>query len=93
MAILFFRYGRRTVLIIGVLGSSIFAMIRSMSSTYSMFLIFEFLDSAIGSTTYAAGFILALEWVCTKDRVLLGMIITATYPLGQVIQGALKHKI
>lgn len=86
------RFGRRTVLIIGVLGSSIFATIRSMSSSYSMYLIFEFLDSAIGSATYAAALILGLEWVATKDRVLFGMIITATYPLGQVITTSMHVK-
>lgn len=87
-----FRFGRKTILIAGVFGSSTFAMIRSFSINYPMFLIFEFLDSSIGSATYAAGLILSLEWVSTKDRVLLGMIITGAYPLGQIFLGlAARH--
>lgn len=81
------RYGRRTVLIIGVFGSAIFAFIRSIAADYVTFLVFELLDAGIGSVTYSAAFILALEWIGTKDRVLLGTIVTATYPLGQIFLG------
>lgn len=81
------RFGRRTILIIGVLGSVTFAMLRSMAATYSTFILFEFLDAGIGSVTYSASFILAMEWIGIKDRVLLGTIVTATYPLGQIFLG------
>lgn len=87
MGLLSDRFGRRTVLVIGVLGSSIFAMVRSLATNYVMFLTFEFLDAAIGTVTYSASFILAMEWIGAKDRVLLGSIITATYPFGQVFLG------
>src|ERR1700744_3896743 len=76
------RFGRRTILIVGVLGSVVFAFIRSVSPNYITFTMFEFLDAGIGSVTYSASFILAMEWIGVKDRILLVTIITATYPLG-----------
>lgn len=81
------RYGRRTILIVGVLGSVIFAYVRSFAPNYTMFTIFEFLDAGIGSVTYSASFILAMEWIGVKDRILLVTIITATYPFGQIFLG------
>lgn len=87
MGLLSDRYGRRTILITGVFGSSIFAYIRSYAPNYITFVIFEFLDAGIGCVTYSASFILALEWIGVRDRILLGSIVTATYPLGQVFLG------
>lgn len=81
------RLGRRTILIVGVFGSSVFAYIRSIAPNYLTFVLFEFLDAGIGSCTYSASFILALEWIGVKDRVLLGSIVTATYPFGQIFLG------
>lgn len=81
------RFGRRTILIVGVLGSVIFAYARSFSSNYMMFTVFECLDAGIGSVTYSASFILAMEWIGVKDRVFLVTIITATYPFGQIFLG------
>ncbi|XP_031638860.1 solute carrier family 22 member 3-like [Contarinia nasturtii] len=81
------RYGRRTILIAGVFGSTIFAYIRSIASSYVTFVLFEFLDAGFGSMTYSASFILAMEWIGVKDRVLLGSIVTATYPFGQIFLG------
>lgn len=87
MGVLSDRFGRRSVLVAGVLGSSIFALVRSYATNYFMFLTFEFLDAAIGTVTYSASFILAMEWIGVKDRVLLGSVITATYPFGQIFLG------
>lgn len=87
MGILSDRYGRRTILIIGILGSTILACMRSFAANYSTFVALELLDSGVGSCTYSASFILAMEWIGVKDRVLLGTIISAMYPLGQVFLG------
>lgn len=81
------RYGRRAILIVGVFGSATFAYIRSYATNYGTFIAFELLDSGIGSVTYSASFILAMEWIGVKDRVLLGAIVTSTYPFGQLFLG------
>lgn len=87
MGILSDRYGRRTILIVGILGSTILAFMRSFAGDYSTFVTLELLDAGVGSCTYSASFILAMEWIGVKDRVLLGTIISAMYPLGQVFLG------
>lgn len=80
-------FGRRTILIVGVFGSTIFGYLRSFAPNYMTFIAFEFLDAGIGSVTYSTSFILAMEWVNLKHRVLLSCLMTATYPLGQVYLG------
>lgn len=81
------RFGRRTILIIGIFGSSTFAMIQSFSVNYSMFIMLEFLSNAASSIIYSAAFVLALEWVGVKNRIMLITLVTATYPLGQIFLG------
>lgn len=81
------RFGRRFVLIVGVFGSAIFGYLRSFAPNYTTFILFEFLDSAIGSVTYSASFILAMEWVPLNNRILIGSLVTATYPFGQIFLG------
>lgn len=80
-------FGRRTILMVGVLGSATFGYIRSFASNYMTFIAFEFLDAGIGSVTYSSSFILAMEWANLKHRVLLSCIMTATYPFGQIFLG------
>lgn len=80
-------FGRRTILIVGVFGSASFGYIRSFAPNYLTFIVFEFLDAGIGSVTYSSSFVLAMEWVSQKHRVLLSCLMTATYPLGQVFLG------
>lgn len=87
------RFGRRTILIIGIFGSSIFAFLRSIAPDYITFITFEFLEAAIGSANYSAVFILIMEWVGTKDRVLLSAIITALYPLGQIYLAVIARAV
>lgn len=92
MGMLSDRYGRRFVLVVGVLGSCSFAMLRSFATNYSTFLLFEFLDAGVGAVTYSASFLLAMEWIGVKDRVLLGTLVTATYPFGQIFLGIVARQ-
>lgn len=80
-------FGRRTILMVGVFGSATFGYIRSFAPNYMTFIAFEFLDAGIGSVTYSSSFILAMEWVNLKHRVLLSCLMTATYPFGQIFLG------
>lgn len=81
------RYGRRTILIVGILGSTMFAIMRSYATDYTTFVALEFADAAIGSCIYSASFLLAMEWVGRGDRVLLSTIVTGMYPFGQLFLG------
>ncbi|KAI4458691.1 solute carrier family 22 member [Holotrichia oblita] len=60
------RFGRRTLLIIGMVGCGIFGVIRAFVHDYILFLVFEFLDALFLSGTYACCFILATLEKLTK---------------------------
>lgn len=86
-------FGRRSILIIGVFGSTICGYLRSFAPNYMTFIAFEFLDAGIGSVTYSSSFVLAMEWVNLKHRVLLSCLMTATYPLGQIFLGITARSV
>lgn len=86
------HYGRRFILIVGVFGSCVFGIARSFSYNYLTFILFEFLDAGIGACTYSASFLLAMEWIGVKNRVLLATIVTATYPFGQIFLGIVARE-
>lgn len=59
------RFGRRTILIVGVLGSVIFAFIRSVAPNYTTFIIFEFLDAGkITTPILSVVFLIAIFYYC-----------------------------
>lgn len=47
----------------------------------------EFLGAAAGTCTYMAAFVLCIEWVSSKHRVLSSTIIAIIYPLGEILLG------
>lgn len=52
------RYGRRLVLVMGMVLCGIAGVARSFVTSYIWFLILEFIDAMFGAGTYACGFIL-----------------------------------
>ncbi|EDW79038.2 uncharacterized protein Dwil_GK10651 [Drosophila willistoni] len=87
------RYGRRTMLAIGGALSALMGVIRSLSTNYYMFLSFEFLDMAVGSTLFPTAFLLAIELVGPKRRVAAATIITIFYSLGEAFLGFLASQL
>ncbi|XP_049544767.1 organic cation transporter protein-like isoform X1 [Anopheles darlingi] len=87
------QFGRRWILLISVAGSALCGVIRSFSNSYAMFLVFEFLDPAIGSTMYTTAFILALELVGSKKRVTGNNIISCAFSFGEALLGLLAMYI
>lgn len=47
----------------------------------------EFLGAAIGTSTFMAAFVLCVEWVSTKHRVMSSTIVSLFYPLGEILLG------
>ncbi|KAM3955695.1 LOW QUALITY PROTEIN: organic cation transporter protein [Aphomia sociella] len=78
-------FGRRTAFILTAVSSGVMGLVRSFSTKYIMYLVFEFLDAMLGSGVYSTGFILALEMVGLNRRVLGGNLISCTFALGQVV--------
>ncbi|XP_017863547.1 PREDICTED: organic cation transporter protein-like [Drosophila arizonae] len=87
------RYGRRTMLAIAGSLSALMGIIRSLSTNYSMFLCFEFLDMAVGSTLFPTAFLLAIELVGPKRRVAAATIITIFYSIGEAMLGVLAAHV
>ncbi|XP_050313329.1 solute carrier family 22 member 3-like [Anthonomus grandis grandis] len=79
------RYGRKKLLIWGMALSSIAGCIKAFMPTYQLFLLFEFLDAAFGSGSYICGFVLGVELVGPKKRVLTGTIISSCYAIGEIL--------
>lgn len=48
---------------------------------------FEFFESFAGACTFAGAYVLAIEWVNSKYRVLSGTIISLAIPLGDILLG------
>uniref|UniRef100_A0A6P4FLF3 Organic cation transporter protein-like n=1 Tax=Drosophila rhopaloa TaxID=1041015 RepID=A0A6P4FLF3_DRORH len=87
------RFGRRTMLAVAGSLSALMGVIRSLSSNYPMFLVFEFLDMAVGSTLFPTAFLLAIELVGPKRRVAAATIITIFYALGEAFLGFLASQV
>ncbi|XP_055920393.1 solute carrier family 22 member 3-like [Eupeodes corollae] len=66
------RYGRRFVLTYGSLMSAVLGSVRSFSPNYYVFVTLGFLDNLFGATLYPTVFILGLEIVGPKVRVVAG---------------------
>lgn len=48
---------------------------------------FEFLESAVGAALYEGSYVLAIEWVTSKYRVLGSSIQAISYALGEMLLG------
>lgn len=80
-----FRYGRRTALALGGFAAAILGIIRSFATSYTFFVIFEFLDSLASSPLYSICFIVGIELVGPKRRVIACSLITIFYAIGEML--------
>lgn len=81
------RYGRKLVLILGVLGSGVFGILRAFSMNYATFASFEFLDSLFGAATYSTAYIIGLELVTPRFRTIVGTLLNCFYAFGEIYLG------
>ncbi|CAB3368130.1 Hypothetical predicted protein [Cloeon dipterum] len=81
------RFGRRTSLIVTMVGSGIFGIVRTFAWNYESFLTFEFLEAFFSGGIYAVAFILAMEMVGPGKRVMGGAMLVWSFALGQVFLG------
>ncbi|KAK4883422.1 hypothetical protein RN001_006741 [Aquatica leii] len=79
------RYGRLTTLVWGMVLAASCGIIRSLTTIYVLFATFELLDSMIGAGAYSCAFVLGVELVGPKNRVLIGMLISCSYTIGEVL--------
>lgn len=86
---IFHRYGRRTLFVLGLFGTAIFGLLKSFSSSYVMYIMYEFLEAAIGAGAYATSFILAMELLEPNKRVIGGTLISSSYTIGEILLGVI----
>ncbi|KAK4883410.1 hypothetical protein RN001_006729 [Aquatica leii] len=87
------RYGRKTVLICGTVTSGIFAIVRSFSTSYTFFIVFEFLESVFVAGILASAYVLGSEFVGPKKRALIATIQFSSFAIGSVILGSVAWLI
>ncbi|XP_034657356.1 solute carrier family 22 member 3 [Drosophila subobscura] len=78
------RYGRSFSIALGGIMGAVLGIVRSYSPSYIWFLIFEFLDNMTSSTLYSTCFVIGIELVGPKRRVLACSVITVFYAVGEV---------
>ncbi|XP_037720616.1 organic cation transporter protein [Drosophila subpulchrella] len=78
------RYGRSFSIALGGILGAVLGVIRSFSPSYGWFLVFEFLDNMTSSTLYSTCFVIGIELVGPKRRVLACSVITVFYAVGEV---------
>ncbi|PNF42889.1 hypothetical protein B7P43_G12899 [Cryptotermes secundus] len=83
------RVGRRTTLVTATVGAGVMGLVRSMAWSYEAFLVFEFLDPVFASGIYTAGFVLSMELVGPRARVLGGTLISFFYCFGEAVLGGI----
>ncbi|XP_063627410.1 organic cation transporter protein-like [Cydia splendana] len=78
------KFGRRLAVVFACVSNGVFGLIRALSVNYNMFVVFEFLEPAFGGGVYTACFVLALELVGPKGRVLVSLLFNTMFILGGV---------
>lgn len=86
-AVLSDKYGRRPILIATLLLSGISGVVKSFSTSYSMFAWMEFVTALVSGGTYMTIFVMAIEFAGPNKRVFFGTLISAIYSSSQVLAG------
>lgn len=73
--------------------SACMGIIRAFSVNYVMFALFEFLDSVTASSLYGSAFILGVELVGPKKRVMANTLLGIPYIIGLLVLGVLAMYI
>ncbi|XP_059608654.1 organic cation transporter protein-like [Phlebotomus argentipes] len=81
------RFGRKAAFILSTLCCGLCGIIKSFSSSYSMLVLFEFLEMALGSGIYACGYVLGMELVGPSKRAFGTLFINSFYTSGGAILG------
>ncbi|XP_026286905.1 organic cation transporter protein isoform X1 [Frankliniella occidentalis] len=81
------RYGRRTILLLGLGLAGVMGMLRSYATNYVFFLAFEFLDPLFNAGLYSASFILGMELMGPQKRVMWSAFTHSVYAVGEALLG------
>ncbi|KAH8307301.1 hypothetical protein KR044_009707 [Drosophila immigrans] len=86
-------YGRKTILITASVLGSLCGLARSLALEYYSFLFLEFLNMVVASTMFPTAFLLAMELVHPKQRVVAVLVVVSTNSIAGMIMGFLAGYI
>ncbi|CAB3221783.1 unnamed protein product [Arctia plantaginis] len=78
------NYGRRIALVLSLVSPAVLGTARAFSQNYAMYILLELGEAIVSGGIYTTSFVLALEMVGPKRRVIAGTMISATFAIGQV---------
>lgn len=81
------KFGRRTMVLISFTISGTIGFLKSFSPNYLTFAVTEFVVTVLSSSLFMTMFILAIEFVGPKKRVLVGVMVHMLYSIGQIFLG------
>ncbi|KAF9803198.1 hypothetical protein SFRURICE_018349 [Spodoptera frugiperda] len=87
------RWGRRIALTINAFNTGWIGVTRYWADTYMGFMISEFVEATFGAGVFSCIYILVLELVGPKYRVIAGAILNTFFAVGQVIMGLIAWAV
>lgn len=80
-------YGRKKIFIIAIVIMSITGIIQALSTGYTMFLVFAFLNAFGTSGVFPLAFVIGVEMVGAKRREMSGIVLNYFYSVGEALVG------
>ncbi|KAK4883416.1 hypothetical protein RN001_006735 [Aquatica leii] len=90
---LFIRFGRKTLLVWGMVLSAIIGLSRSFANSYILFIILEYLEAFCISGSFATLWILGVEYVGPKKRIFVTVLINSFAALGGITQTLIAWQV
>lgn len=87
------RWGRRVSVLFFSFSMATAGLIRSFSVNYGMYVVFQFLQTAIGGGVFSAAYVLATEFVGLRYRVRTSAIMSSMFALGQALLGLIASAV
>ncbi|XP_038213291.1 organic cation transporter protein-like [Zerene cesonia] len=86
-------FGRRVSIVLFAFNVVVIGIIKAFSTNYIMYLVTQFLHTALGGGVFSAAYILAAEIVGPKYRVTASVLMSTMFALGLALVGAIASAV
>lgn len=86
-------FGRRISIVFFAFNVALVGLVKAFSINYTMYVILQFLHTAIGGGLYSAAYILATELVGSKFRVATSATMSSMFAFGQALLGGIAAAV
>ncbi|KAK9874717.1 hypothetical protein WA026_005534 [Henosepilachna vigintioctopunctata] len=87
------RFGRKIVLLYGMILCGLTGLIKSLSPTFIWFSCFEFLEGFFAAGSFVSACVLVMELVKSGNRIRITSIIFTCYAMGEVLLGVVSWAV